>query len=83
MHSKKDRDGEQDLGCWYKFKRCCGTTISKERRKIYMGGKTLPSSYPTNRMNNQKYNVITFLPKVLFNEFKLFFNMFFLWIALS
>lgn len=37
----------------------------------------------SNRLNNQKYNFITFIPKVLYNEFKFFFNMFFLVIALS
>ena len=34
-------------------------------------------------MNNQKYTLLSFLPKVLYNEFKFFFNMFFLIIALS
>lgn len=34
-------------------------------------------------MNNQKYSVITFMPVVLYNEFKFFFNLFFLLIALS
>ena len=43
----------------------------------------MPSSFPSNRLNNQKYNVFSFLPKVLYNEFKYFFNMFFLLIALS
>ena len=46
-------------------------------------GTTIPSSYPTNSLNNQKYNVITFLPIVLINQFKFFFNFFFLMIALS
>lgn len=58
-------------------------TISKERRQAFLNGTTIPSSYCTNRLNNQKYNVLTFIPKVLFNEFKYFFNMFFLIIALS
>ena len=48
-----------------------------------MNGVTYPRSYPTNCMNNQKYNLFSFLPKVLYNEFKMFFNMFFLVIALS
>ena len=34
-------------------------------------------------MNNQKYTILTFLPLLLYNEFKFFFNMFFLLIALS
>ena len=37
----------------------------------------------SNAVNNQKYNVINFLPLVLFNQFKLFFNFFQLAINLS
>ena len=43
----------------------------------------MPGHFVTNRMNNQKYNILTFIPKVLYNEFKFFFNLFFLVIALS
>ena len=37
----------------------------------------------TNKLNNNKYNVLTFIPVVLFNQFKFFYNLFFLIIALS
>lgn len=37
----------------------------------------------SNRQNNTKYNLITFLPVVLYNQFKFFYNLFFLLIALS
>ena len=37
----------------------------------------------TNKLNNNKYNVLTFVPVVLFNQFKFFYNLFFLLIALS
>lgn len=50
---------------------------------LWLGGKTYPRSYVSNKMNNQKYSLLTFIPVVLFNEFKFFFNMFFLLIALS
>ena len=36
-----------------------------------------------NKLNNQKYSICTFIPLVLYNEFKFFFNLFFLLIALS
>ena len=36
-----------------------------------------------NKINNQKYSFLTFVPLVLFHEFKFFFNLFFLLIALS
>lgn len=63
--------------------RCMGWSISKEQRTIYLNGSTKPSSFGTNKLNNQKYSIITFLPKLLYNEFKFFFNMFFLLIAMS
>jgi phospholipid-translocating ATPase len=43
----------------------------------------MPTSFKSNKLNNQKYNFFTFVPTVLYNEFKFFFNMFFLIIALS
>jgi len=46
-------------------------------------GTTVPGSFVSNKVNNQKYNLLSFIPKVLYNEFKFFFNMFFLMIALS
>ncbi|KAI3649549.1 hypothetical protein MP228_005181 [Amoeboaphelidium protococcarum] len=39
--------------------------------------------FPRNAIKNQKYNVITFLPVVLFDQFKYFFNLYFLLVALS
>lgn len=48
-----------------------------------MNGRTIPRRYPSNRIKNQKYNIITFIPVVLFNQFKFFFNLFFLLICLS
>ncbi|KAJ3062047.1 putative aminophospholipid-translocase, partial [Podochytrium sp. JEL0797] len=40
-------------------------------------------SFPANIVQNQKYNVISFLPVVLYEQFKFFFNLYFLLIALS
>ena len=37
----------------------------------------------SNKLNNNKYNLITFLPVVLFNQFRFFYNLFFLLITLS
>lgn len=49
-----------------------------------MNGATASrSSFPSNKLSNTKYNVITFIPVVLFNQFKFFFNLFFLMIAVS
>lgn len=60
-----------------------GWSISKEKRTIEFNGKTSPRSFPSNKLNNQKYSIITFIPLLLWNEFKFFFNLFFLIIALT
>ncbi len=39
--------------------------------------------YPKNAVNNTKYTFWNFVPLVLFNQFKFFFNLFFLIVALS
>jgi phospholipid-translocating ATPase len=36
-----------------------------------------------NRVNNQRYTVLSFIPMILFDQFKYFFNMFFLAVCLS
>lgn len=41
------------------------------------------SRYPPNVVRNQKYNLATFLPLVLYEQFKFFFNLYFLLVALS
>ena len=54
-----------------------------QKRKLECNGNTTPSSFPSNSLNNQKYNILTFVPVVLYNQFKFFFNLFFLAIACS
>ena len=39
--------------------------------------------FPPNVIRNQKYSVLTFLPLVLYNQFKFFLNLFFLIMAVS
>ncbi|KAI8914779.1 hypothetical protein DFJ77DRAFT_431040 [Powellomyces hirtus] len=41
------------------------------------------SGYPANVIRNQKYNVVSFIPIVLYEQFKFFFNLYFLLVALS
>lgn len=52
-------------------------------RLVRLDGYTQPKNKISNAVNNQKYNIINFLPIVLFNQFKLFFNFFQLAINLS
>jgi phospholipid-translocating ATPase len=60
-----------------------GSIASREPRTVHLSGRTVPRAHPSNKLDNQKYNIVTFLPLLLYHEFKLFFNMFFLLIALS
>ncbi|CAB3221059.1 unnamed protein product [Arctia plantaginis] len=51
-------------------------------RIIYLG--QLPDEeFPPNYVCNQKYNIITFLPLVLYEQFRFFLNLYFLVMALS
>ena len=43
----------------------------------------LQSKFAANIVRNQKYNVFTFLPIVFYEQFKFFFNLYFLLVALS
>lgn len=39
--------------------------------------------YPTNEVSNAKYNAVTFVPTLLYEQFKFFYNLYFLVVALS
>lgn len=41
------------------------------------------TTYPANITRNQKYSVISFVPVVFYEQFKFFFNLYFLLVALS
>ena len=62
---------------------CCAGADMDVERLVDFDGHTDPINRISNAVNNQKYNVLNFLPVVLFNQFKLFFNFFQLAINLS
>uniref|UniRef100_A0AAR2JJX9 Phospholipid-transporting ATPase n=1 Tax=Pygocentrus nattereri TaxID=42514 RepID=A0AAR2JJX9_PYGNA len=63
--------------------RCCGMGDFRPRT-VWLGHpEKREQRYPRNVINNQKYNFFTFLPGVLFNQFKYFFNLYFLLLACS
>jgi hypothetical protein len=62
---------------------CCRGPDMDVERFLRLDGYTDPHNTISNAVNNQKYNIINFLPLVLFNQFKLFFNFFQLAINLS
>lgn len=41
------------------------------------------NKYPSNELSNAKYNAFTFLPTLLYEQFRFFFNLYFLIVALS
>lgn len=60
---------------------CCRRRPAKDRC-IVLNAPRSPSC-PNNGVSNTKYNFLTFIPYVLFNQFRHFFNLFFLCITLS
>lgn len=52
-------------------------------REIYFNGITIPEKYPHNAIKNTKYNIFTIVPLVIYNQFKYFFNLFYLLITLA
>ncbi|KAJ1614004.1 transmembrane domain-containing protein [Cryptosporidium canis] len=56
--------------------------LSFSERKVHLTGGTSPSKFVPNIVCNQKYSLITFIPKVLYDQFSNFFNFFYLVVAL-
>ncbi|GAA6011603.1 hypothetical protein JCM10207_002676 [Rhodosporidiobolus poonsookiae] len=62
------------------------STVSSTARSIPLNAPRAvqkKASFPPNIVKNQKYNVATFLPLVLYEQFKFFYNLYFLLVALS
>jgi phospholipid-translocating ATPase len=55
----------------------------EETRTVYLNNRAASGKYTANRINNQKYNLLTFVPLVLLNQFKQFYNLFFLSICVA
>lgn len=55
----------------------------KSRTVPFRPPDKLLTRFPPNIVRNQKYNAFTFLPIVLYEQFKFFFNLYFLLVALS
>uniref|UniRef100_A0A0G4HX08 Phospholipid-transporting ATPase n=1 Tax=Chromera velia CCMP2878 TaxID=1169474 RepID=A0A0G4HX08_9ALVE len=61
----------------------CGPQATFLARDVHLAGTTRPSRFVSNKARNQKYNLFTFLPVVLYEQFRFFFNLFYLLTALS
>ncbi|XP_043263652.1 probable phospholipid-transporting ATPase IIB isoform X1 [Colletes gigas] len=67
--------------CTWMWRRCCRKR--ELRARVIHIGQPMHEKFPTNVIRNQKYNVVTFLPLVLFQQFKFFLNLYFLLMAIS
>ncbi|XP_047663840.1 probable phospholipid-transporting ATPase IIB isoform X1 [Tachysurus fulvidraco] len=71
--------------------RCCEYLAHVCRRKKELKARTVwlghpekcEEKYPKNAIKNQKYNILTFVPGVLYQQFKFFLNLYFLVVACS
>ncbi|XP_048762604.1 probable phospholipid-transporting ATPase IIB [Ostrea edulis] len=67
--------------CWEKL---CHRNKEYHPRTVPVGlQRSTEEKYPKNVIRNQKYSIISFIPKVLFEQFKFFLNLYFLVMALS
>ncbi|XP_036100165.1 probable phospholipid-transporting ATPase IIB isoform X3 [Molossus molossus] len=70
---------------------CCDRLMTVCRRKRELRARTVwlghpekcEEKHPRNSIKNQKYNVFTFIPGVLYEQFKFFLNLYFLVVSCS
>ncbi|XP_077362924.1 putative phospholipid-transporting ATPase IIB isoform X1 [Festucalex cinctus] len=70
---------------------CCDCLVRMCRRKKELKARTVwlghpekcEEKFPKNSIHNQKYNIFTFVPGVLYQQFKFFLNLYFLVVACS
>eukprot|EP01116_Phalansterium_solitarium_P016867 TRINITY_DN400_c3_g1_i1.p1 TRINITY_DN400_c3_g1~~TRINITY_DN400_c3_g1_i1.p1 ORF type:complete len:1058 (+),score=360.52 TRINITY_DN400_c3_g1_i1:1014-4187(+) len=67
---------------WDKFVRFIKREPVYEARTVYLN-RAPSGKFAANVVRNQKYNMITFVPVILYEQFKFFFNLYFLVVALS
>ncbi|KAE8258379.1 hypothetical protein A4X13_0g1710 [Tilletia indica] len=68
---------------WWPFKGRGREVKDASRTVTFADPERVRARYPANVVRNQKYNVASFLPIVLYEQFKFFFNLYFLLVALS
>ncbi|KIK19433.1 hypothetical protein PISMIDRAFT_107630 [Pisolithus microcarpus 441] len=81
-HGEGDIDGE-DVEESTQMKRLQLSRQDKSRTIPFRPGDGFQTHFPPNMVRNQKYNLLTFFPFVLYEQFKFFFNLYFLLVALS
>ena len=74
---------QTDTSCFGMLKACLGFKTPNGDRTVFLGRDAQAQKYVKNIVKNQKYSVLTLVPVVLYHQFKYFFNLFYLLIALS
>ncbi|XP_022108719.1 probable phospholipid-transporting ATPase IIB isoform X2 [Acanthaster planci] len=70
--------------CFHPCKSCLFKEKELKPREVWLGRHgPEEETYPANKIRNQKYNIFTFWPLVLYNQFRLFLNLYFLIMAMS
>ena len=69
--------------CWRALCGCCGQRAPEWRTIFLNASPPTHGWYPHNRVENTKYGLLSFVPKVLLEQFRYFFNLYFLLVALS
>ena len=62
---------------------CCAKVDTKSKRIVGFRDKSYNITYWSNKVENNKYNMLLFLPTVIYNQFKQFGNFFYLVMAIS
>ena len=83
----KNDDLQERTTCFknaiYKIFPCFKNVNTISRRFVYFNNQELNITEWSNQEENNKYNILTFIPLVLFNQFKQFGNFFYLIMSIS
>ena len=69
--------------CWRALRRLCGVHGPEPRCIRLNAARPTTRSYARNVIVNTKYTLLSFVPRALYDQFKYFFNLYFLLVALS
>ncbi|KAJ3142877.1 putative aminophospholipid-translocase [Geranomyces variabilis] len=80
-HTRQIRRYPPSRASWIK-RMITGSSAAKAPRTINLNSSA-NHGFAANVIRNQKYNIVSFIPIVLYEQFKFFFNLYFLLVAMS
>ena len=83
LSEKTPRSGPRGGKLWQFLCRCCRRSVPTRRTILLNAGQPTKQRHPHNAAANTKYSLVFFVPKVLLEQFRYFFNIYFLLVALS